>query len=200
MVARFACAGAAWPPSHISTPPQETGRRAQILERLLRAERAQLLRHVRFHSERVQDAEDALDDACVQFLRRYDGQAQGEDALRWMLLVAKRCAWEIARRRRRRREDLWCGLFAEGADGSEEIPVADPSSGPAELAERAEEAERVMGAIERLVPDERTVLILFGLGFCYEEIACLRGWSYAKVNRRLNDGRARVRRILQGRE
>lgn len=173
---------------------RETGQRAPILDRILRSERARLLRHVHFHSERSQDAEDALADACVQFLRRYDGPAENEDALRWMLLVTKRCAWEIARRRRRRREDLYRSVSAGEAGG---VPVTEPDSGPAELAERAEEAERVLAAIECLAPDERTALILFGLGCSYAEIARLRGWTYAKVNRRLNEGRARVRRILE---
>lgn len=142
---------------------KETGRRVQILERLLCAERARLLRHVQFHSERIQDAEDALADACVQFLRHYNGSAEDEDALRWMLLVAKRCAWEIARRRRRRREGLHRSVSAED-DGSEAVLVTDSGGCPAELAERAEEAQRAMAAIERLAPDERAVLILFGLG------------------------------------
>jgi len=148
-----------------------------------------LLRHVRFHSERSQDAEDALADACVQFLRFYAGPTETEDALRWMLLVAKRCAWEIARRRRRRREDRRVDL--EGVEAGQ-IGRGDP----AEDAERTEETERALAAIEGLAPDERDALILFGLGFSYREIGDLRGWTYAKVNRRLNEGRARVRRML----
>jgi RNA polymerase sigma factor (sigma-70 family) len=168
---------------------EKAGHRAQVLERLLLARRAQLLRHVRFHSERSQDAEDALADACVQFLRHYNGPDEGEDALRWLLLVAKRCAWEIARRRRRRREDLQQSFEAEETGGASE-------GDPAEGAERAEEAERVLAAIGRLIPDERDALVLFGLGYSYREIARLRGWTYTKVNRRLNEGRARVRRML----
>jgi RNA polymerase sigma factor (sigma-70 family) len=153
-----------------------------------------LLRHVHFHSERDQDAEDALADACVQFLRYYDGPADGRDALRWILLVTKRCAWEIARRRRRRREGDFLSVSSEGVLDEDLVAGLD---GPAELVERAEETERVLEAIERLAPDERTALILFGLGCSYEEIARLRSWSLAKVNRRLNDGRARVRRMLK---
>jgi DNA-directed RNA polymerase specialized sigma24 family protein len=106
---------------------EKAGHRAQILERLLLARRAQLLRHVRFHSERSQDAEDALADACVQFLRHYDGPAEAEDALRWLLLVAKRCAWEITRRRRRRREDLHQSFEAKKPAGH---PKATPRMAP----------------------------------------------------------------------
>jgi DNA-directed RNA polymerase specialized sigma24 family protein len=55
----------------------------------------------------------------------------------------------------------------------------------------------VLAAIGRLIPDERDALVLFGLGYSYREIARLRGWTYTKVNRRLNEGRARVRRMLE---
>lgn len=171
---------------------EDAARRAQTLECLLLARRALLLHHVHFHSERSQDAEDALADACVQFLRCYEGPADTEDALRWMLLVAKRCAWEIARRRRRRREDLQ--LDFEGAEAGQ-VGEGDP----AEDAERAEDAEQALAAIGHLAPDERDALILFGLGYSYREIGDLRGWTYAKVNRRLNEGRARARRMLDER-
>lgn len=182
---------ASQPYSHRS----EIARRAPILERILRSERARLLRHAHFHSERSQDAEDALADACVQFLRHYDGPTEMEVALRWMLLVAKRCAWEISRRRRRRGGDHG----SVSSEDVEEALIAEPDGGPAERAERAEEAERALAAIGRLAPDERAALILFGMGCSYAEIASLRGWSVAKVNRRLNEGRARVRRMLKER-
>ena len=58
-----------------------------------------------------------------------------------------------------------------------EIVVADERRGPAELTERAEEAAKVIAMIEELKPDERTALILFGLGCSYKEIRELRGWS-----------------------
>jgi DNA-directed RNA polymerase specialized sigma24 family protein len=81
-----------------------------------------LLRQARFHSHRIEDAEDALSDACVQFLRFYDGPA-GEDALRWMLLVVKRAAWAIGRRGASREARLRSGAI-------------EPRIGPAELVER----------------------------------------------------------------
>jgi RNA polymerase sigma factor (sigma-70 family) len=174
---------------------RETSKRAPILERVLHSERARLLRHAHFHSERSQDVEDALADACVQFLRHYGGPAEMEDALRWMLLVVKRCAWEIARRRRRRGGDR----SSIPSEVVEDALVAEPRGGPAERVERTEETEQALAAIGRLAPDERTALILFGMGCSYGEIACMRGWSVAKVNRRLNEGRARVRRMLKKR-
>src|SRR4051812_24897626 len=96
MVARCACVGAAL----IASPPQSrrpaTEHRKDALDQLLRSRRGTLMRQARSHSRRPEDADDALSDACIQFLRFYDGPA-GKDALRWMMLVVKRCAWAIRR-------------------------------------------------------------------------------------------------------
>jgi RNA polymerase sigma factor (sigma-70 family) len=178
----------------MASPPQsrraQRRRRAQALDRLLRAERGRLLRQAHFHSRRPEDAEDALNDACVQFLRFYDGPA-GEDALRWMLLVVKRAAWAIGRQAGER-EARYRLVEAEAL----EVTIAAEAPGPAELLERAEASSEVIELIEQLKPDERTALILLGLGCSYAEIGELRGWSRAKVHRCLKEGRARVRRLL----
>ncbi|MBS1892723.1 MAG: hypothetical protein JST59_15615, partial [Actinobacteria bacterium] len=80
--------------------PAENGEeRAAKLDDLLRSH-GELLRHqARRHSVIDADADDALADACVSFLRFYEGDA-GRDALRFMLTVVKHAAWAIARRRR----------------------------------------------------------------------------------------------------
>jgi DNA-directed RNA polymerase specialized sigma24 family protein len=63
--------------------------------------------------------------------------------------------------------------------------------------ERAEETAKVLALVEQLKPDERTALILLGLGCTYAEIRELRGWSAAKLHRCLVEGRARVRELLE---
>lgn len=148
------------------------------------------MRQARSHSRRLEDAEDALNDACVQFLRFYEGPA-GEDALRWMLLVIKRIAWAIGRRAAER-EAHHRPAEAEAL----EVAIPAEAPGPAELVERAETTAQIVELIEQLKPDERTALILLGLGCSYAEIGELRGWSRAKVHRCLKEGRARVRRLL----
>lgn len=194
MVARFACVGGRMAPQPQS-PRNQAQCRAQILDQLLRSERDRLLRQVRLHSRRRQDAEDALSDACVQFLRYYDGPP-GEPALYWMLLVTKRCAWAITRQARLR-EDRSQFVPIERAGEELAIVVREERIGPAELVERSEETARVIESIEQLKPDERTALILLGLGCSYAEIAELRGWSSRKVNRCVSEGRARVRDLLE---
>ncbi len=152
------------------------------------------MRQAHFHSRRHDDADDALNDACVQFLRFYDGPA-GDDALRWMLLVIKRCAWAIRRKAVARESRYRMSVREREGEGLEAI-VPDERVGPAELVERAEETAKVFARIEKLKPDERTALILFGLGCTYAEIRELRGWSAAKLHRCLVEGRARVRESL----
>jgi RNA polymerase sigma factor (sigma-70 family) len=173
------------------SPREKRRRRAALLDQLLRSKRGTLLRQARFHSRRFEDAEDALSDACVQFLRFYDGPA-GEDALRWMLLVVKRAAWAIGRRAASRE----ARLRSSGAEPA--IRFSQEQIGPAELVERTEDTERVIELIEQLKPDERTALILLGLGCSYAEIAELRGWTRTKVHRSIKEGRSHVRKLLEG--
>jgi RNA polymerase sigma factor (sigma-70 family) len=165
-----------------------------VLDRLLRAERGRLMRQARYHSRRHDDADDALSDACVQFLRFYDGPP-GDDALRWMLLVTKRCAWAI-RRQAVVRESRYRMSARDREDERVEAIIPDDRIGTAELVERAEETAKVLALVEQLKPDERTALILFGLGCTYKEICELRGWTHTKLHRCLVEGRTRVRELL----
>jgi RNA polymerase sigma factor (sigma-70 family) len=178
------------PQSHRDDPAP----RAQLLDQLLRTKRPQLLGQARRHSRRAQDAEDALGDACVQFLRFYDSSSE-RDPLPWMLVVVKRCAWAIDRRRKGRES----GIRVSGGELSANEPmivVGDERSGPVERIERSEESAQVLALVEELKSDERTALILFGLGYSYAEIAELRGWTMTKVNRCLSEGKAKVREWL----
>lgn len=171
--------------------PPSTTNRPEILEGLLATATA-TLRHQAFrHSRDAESAEEALQDACLQFLRRYEGQP-GLEALRWMQTTTKRCAWAIAHRERRQ-----SALALSPTDAIDEqaevFTVADERPGPAASAERREEHETTLGAFEHLKPDERTALILLGLGCSYAEIGELRDWTHTKVNRCVSEGRAAIR-------
>ena len=78
-------------------PSDEQSDRAVILDQLMQSDRASLLKLARLHSHRDADAEDAVSEAAVQFLRFYSGPP-GARALHWMKLVTKRCAWQIRAR------------------------------------------------------------------------------------------------------
>ena len=97
--------------THIPSPPSTHDQhhnhdknpnpsRNEILEALLAEHRGALERQAIRHSQRPEGAEEALQDACVQFLAHFEGESL-EHALPWMLLTTKRCAWAIARVERR---------------------------------------------------------------------------------------------------
>jgi RNA polymerase sigma factor (sigma-70 family) len=164
--------------------------RSAILRELLEGNCAQLLRQAQAHSGSSHDAEDALADACIQFLRFYDGPS-GVDALRWMQVVVKRCAWKISRRRSQL-TDVVLGGWEDVA-----TTTRAEASGPEELLERREDTLRLARLISTLKPAEREALLLVGLGYSYREIADMKGWTTTKVNRCLAEGRAAVRRFLK---
>jgi RNA polymerase sigma factor (sigma-70 family) len=159
--------------------------RAAMLDELLTSERPRLLRQARRNSNRTADAEDALADACVQFLRFYDGQA-GVNALRWMMLVVKRCAWQLLRQESR--------TLPVPFEADEIATAASSSSDPAERVE----VSGVAALMAQLKPAERDALVLLGLGYSYNEIAEIQGWTRTKVNRCLVEGRAALRRTREG--
>lgn len=169
--------------------------RAALLDRLLRRHDSKLRRQAARHSRRAGDAEDALHDACVQFLRRYEGPLELSAALPWMLLVVKRCAWTIGARRRREVVSL---SPTDGFDPRHPtLALADDCPAPYECVERSEEIAERHSLFARLKPDERAALLLFALGYSYREIMARQGWTYTKVNRCLSEGRAALRELSE---
>jgi DNA-directed RNA polymerase specialized sigma24 family protein len=174
--------------------------RAALLDRLL-ARHARLLQaQARRHSFAEQDADDALQDACLRFLDKFDGSAEDlGHALRWMQVVTKRCAWEIGRRSHA--EDSRRARPDHCAD--EEDPVRErlvsPSQGPAERAESRAELARKAGHFQKLKRDERIALALVALGYSYAEIQARLGWTHTKTNRCVAEGRAALRAMEGGR-
>ena len=182
-------------PNQPHSRSEGAARRSHILTALLDRHRPALLRQASAHSHRPADAEDALQDACVQFLGHYDGPP-GTDALRWMMLVTKRCAWAIGARQRRRE----CPVQLSATDASAEdegapllVLAADLELDPGYLAERAERHAERAAALRALKPDERTAIGLVAAGYSYREIGEDKGWTHTKINRCLAEGRAALR-------
>jgi len=169
---------------------EQAGRRAAILEQALTEARAALRRQARRHAPGDAEAEDALQDASVDFLRAYDGPA-GVDAVRWLNSAIKHRAWEQGHKQRRSR----ARTVIESEDGPE-IQIPAGTVDPAERVARDDEVERFIAAMMQLKPDERTALIMFGLGFSYRDICERRGWTYTKVNRCIAEGRAALRKLV----
>lgn len=178
--------------------PRNANEQAQLLARLLECHAALLLSDARRHSRSSQDAEDATQDAHIQFLRKYHGPSDLTDALRWMRVVTKRCAWAIGKKARR--EAGRRAVSTARPDGTEpEEPVAPcERRGPAEEVELRVELGHRTAQFATLKRDERIALALVALGYSYVEIRVRFGWSHAKVNRCVAEGRAALRAMQGG--
>jgi RNA polymerase sigma factor (sigma-70 family) len=174
-------------PNQPHSPSAGTARRSQILKTLLTHHRTTLQRQARKHSARPADAEDALQDACLALLRHYDGPP-GIDALRWAMLVTKRCAWALSQPSRE--HEVLCEPAVTDAATTRGEPVLDAAAEDADPAERSQHHADLLGELEALKPDQRSALVLFAAGYSYAEIGERRGWTKTKVNRSIAEGRA----------
>jgi RNA polymerase sigma factor (sigma-70 family) len=172
------------------TERDQAGRRGAILERALVEGRAVLRHQARRHALGETEAEEALQEASLDFLRSYEGPA-GIDALRWLQIAVKHRAWELNRKHRAR-------ASREARRGREGVERELMGAGlePDEWLERVEAVEQFFAGLARLKPDERTALLLFGLGCSYREICERQGWTHTKVNRCLAEGRAALRALV----
>ncbi len=157
-----------------------------------------LRRQAGCHSPAWADPDDALQDACLAFLRRYDGPP-GTPALRYLMVAVKHSAWALgsgaACRHSAETEITTTDSFELGEP---RIAVICERPGPAERAERRERERIAVARFAYLKRDERTALLLFGLGYSYAEIAANRSWTRSKINRCLAEGRAALRALGEG--
>ncbi|MGE3819911.1 MAG: sigma-70 family RNA polymerase sigma factor [Isosphaeraceae bacterium] len=131
----------------------------------------------------VHDAEDAAQAAFLVLARRARGVRQREDLAPWLhgvaRKIARRARADAAKRRRR------------------EVPlVAEPSAPD----DRAGLWADLHDALDRLPDRERTPVILCHLeGLSQDEAAARLGWPLRTLQRRLTEGRARLRdRLSRG--
>ncbi len=164
---------------------------------------------VRAHQDRVyafcarmlQDREEALDAAQEVFLSAYRNLAtfRGEAALStWLLrIAANRCLNRIRQRRSLAgREAPWPDANPDG-----EGPMFQPAGGeddrPDRITENREMGAILSGAMARLDPDSRWMVLLSDVeGFSYEEIAGLAEVPVGTVKSRLHRARMSLRRML----
>ena len=168
-------------------------RNAELLQAVLAESEHLLRRQARRHAELPEDAEDALQSACLLFIERYRGDCE---PLAWLFTTVKREAWRMRRRASRRRE---VSLDAPRLAVDHECPWVEamPSeeAGPGEVTLRAEEMRERQIVLAELKADQRRALLLLAMGCSYAEICEICSWSYTKVNRSIAEGRAALRAV-----
>jgi RNA polymerase sigma factor (sigma-70 family) len=160
------------------------GEAGALAERLYVENRRQLLAIARRNCASADDAEEALHDALVLFIERFDPEC-GSPALPWLMLTLKRRCWAIYRRRRQLGEAL--------ARAGEDAAVLREAHSVDELAEISQRAARLGRGLRTLRPEERRVLALLGAGYSYREIGGRCGWTPKRVDRCLQRARAKLR-------
>jgi RNA polymerase sigma factor (sigma-70 family) len=130
------------------------------------------------------DAEDAYQRALEALLTKAPAEDDPERIAAWVHTVVKNEALQMVRGRRRELdtefEVIVGGLASDDAQPEESL-VDSESHGIAKE------------ALRRLRPDQTRCLLLRADGFDYPEICSITGFSYAKVNRLLSEGRKSAR-------
>jgi len=176
-----------------SVAPSAPGRSREaetVAHQLYAAHRARLLVIARNNCGDSGDAEEALHDAFILFIERFD-PACGSPALPWLTLTLKRRCWAIYKRRRELGERL--------ARVQREQVALRGGRSVEDLAEITEGAELLKGDIAALKPQERRALALLASGHSYREIATRLGWSVKRVDHCLERARAKLRERAQER-
>jgi DNA-directed RNA polymerase specialized sigma24 family protein len=138
----------------------------------------------------TQTVEDACQNAWATLLRRDDVTLDHRGA-GWLATVAIHEAWRLARC-----AEVPAGATPPGLSEGRELlgfAVPEPAADEQALA-HVEHTERVAD-LRTLKPRERRELYLQALGYRYSEIAKATGSSYTAINRRLSEGRARLRAL-----
>jgi RNA polymerase sigma factor (sigma-70 family) len=176
---------------YASAAASKRARVQSLATQLYSQRRFELMRIARTNAPSRADAEEALQEAFVSFITHFDPNGPAP-ALPWLILTLKRACWA----KRNPNRDRCLSLDAALEDEDSGCCLAEITSRQAE-AEPGERIDRNLDArqgLAALKPDERSALLLLGLGYSYREIAELCGWTYTKVNRCISEGRAALRR------
>jgi DNA-directed RNA polymerase specialized sigma24 family protein len=140
----------------------------------------------------AQTIEDACQNAWATLLRR-DDVTLDERGAAWLTTVAIHEGWRLTRR-----SEVPAAAMRPGTPESPGLPADEPAADQQALA-RIEHAERVAD-LRTLKKSQRRALYLKALGYSYNEIVDLTAASYTAVNRRLSEGRTRLRALKRERD
>lgn len=168
---------------------------ADRLEAFLDQYGVALLAYARSISASAVDADDVYQQMLEAMLTSPPATEHGYQLYVWARRVIANEAISVHRARARKPEVALSDTHPPGGSA-----VQDPS----EVLSEMELSSALSEALRRLRPDHARCLILRAEGFNYSKISELTGFSYAKVNRCLSEGRASLRnqfaRINEGQD
>ena len=134
-----------------------------------------------------QDAEDAVQTACLRAFQSLDG-FRGSDGRPWFLTIVRRSCLNIMRQRT---------PTSSWEDAAEEAVADERTPDPEQFVLRSYEAETVRSAMHRLHPTYREILFLRELqGLSYKEISEVIDHPIGTVMSRLSKARKRLQLAL----
>jgi len=137
-----------------------------------------------------QDAQDAVQEACLRAFRFFPS-FHGGDARAWLMRIVRNACYTWLHANRPLQE---AGEFDENL-----IPPDSCAPNPEEVLLQDDSSTLVRKALEKLPPNFREVLILRELeGMSYREIATITGIPAGTVMSSLSRGRDRLRQALIG--
>ena len=138
-------------------------------------------------------AEDAVQEACLQAMLGLDGLREPQRFGPWLVGIALNVCRHLLRQPT---IDSLSALELSGGWSASGMAAREP--GPEDLAESADIATRVRGAVLRLPPGQRSAVIGFYLsGLTYRETAAELGIGVTAVRTRLHKARAALRDDLR---
>ena len=170
-------------------------RHSKVVESFVLQHGQSLLRIARSLTSCAADADDAYQRTLEVMLTKAPEGAEGERLFAWSVTVVRN---EVLMQHRRRKK------FVD--DSFEEISKTwvDVPDGPDERLVEGEHLMRGREALRRLTADQMRLLLLRADGLSYDEISDQTGFSFAKVNRILTEGRkafrSRVAKLESGSE
>jgi DNA-directed RNA polymerase specialized sigma24 family protein len=145
----------------------------------------------------IETIEDACQTAWAILLRR-DDVTLDDRGVNWMITVAIRQAWQLGSSARETPVGTFQGVPGDNDDVPEPADRLATDTDDQALS-RIEAAEHVVD-LQAIKPRGRRELYLKAVGYSYREIAQLTGSTYTAVNRRLAEGRARLRTLDRERD
>jgi RNA polymerase sigma-70 factor (ECF subfamily) len=143
-----------------------------------------------------EDAQDVVQEAFLNAYQSLQGFKGDSLFFTWLYRIAMNSAISLKRKQR-----AMVSLHA-GRGGQATIDPLDPSDSirPGQALEQAEQEREVQGALNRLSPEHRAVLILKDVeGLKYEAMASILDVPIGTIRSRLHRARAELRELLEPR-